>query len=61
MKSDDQVEKELQQAEDEIRGVCSKYGLQLTDSMGCFALELISKQQRPNGDWHILSMSFEAQ
>jgi hypothetical protein len=61
MKPDAQVEQELQKAEDEIRAVCNKYGLKLTDSIGCFALELTSEQQHPNGDWHVLSMAFEAQ
>ncbi len=61
MKPDSKVEEELQQAEKEIQAICRKYGLVLTDSMGCYGLELISEQKHPSGDWHVVSMAFEAQ
>jgi hypothetical protein len=60
MKSDEMVENELLEAEAQIKAVCARYGLTLTDSMGCHALELISTQEHPNGDLHVVSMAFDA-
>jgi hypothetical protein len=60
MKPDEQIEKDLVEAAKEITAVCKKYGLILTDSMGCYALELISEQNHANGDRHVLSMAFDA-
>jgi hypothetical protein len=59
MKSDAMVQNELLEAEAQIKAVCSKYGLKLTDSMGFHALELISTQEHPSGDLHVVSMAFD--
>ncbi len=59
MKSDEMVHNELIEAEARIKAVLAMYGLTLTDSMGCHALELISTQEHPSGDLHVVSMAFD--
>lgn len=59
MNPDERVEDELIEAEARIKAVLAMYGLTLTDSMGCGALELTSTQRHPNGDLHVVSTAFD--